>query len=381
MADASVRFYPVGNGDATLVKFNDGKTMLIDANIREAEDEDGNETCYDVKADLKEHLRNVDGVYHLDAFILTHPDQDHCCGFARDFYTGDPDDFSKSDKEAERIVLCELWVAPRIFNFQEKLCDDAEVIKKESERRAELHRSGAAEKDEEGNRLRCVGFSDNEELEGLDEILAIPGERTGRIAGEERSDVELFIFAPVKADSDDLKNERNNTSIGFAMEFGEAGEVTNRLHFYGDNSRPVLERIYDYNKDSGDGVLEYDLALVPHHCSWGAFCEDKDGDPSETVKDLFKSGRDGAQLVSSSIPIASDRTPPSERAAEIYKDIVGQENFICTEEHPSEDAPTPLVYSLTTAGPVKEEPTSESKSRVSKGVSQATGTPMTYGRK
>ncbi len=380
MPDSTIRYYPVGNGDATLIKLVDGTTILVDANIREAEDEDGNETCYDVKGDLLELLRKERGVSHLDVFILTHPDQDHCRGFKRDFYVGDPANYSDTDKKEEKIVIDELWFAPRIFSpHEEDLCEDAQAIKDEAERRKAIHQKKESNRNDLGNRLRCIGYSYNAELNGLDEILVIPGERTRTIAGSKRNDIELFIFAPVQADTDAENGDRNDTSIAFAAEILNGTEVTNRLHFFGDNSCHVLERIYDRNK--GQSQLEYDHSLAPHHCSWGTFNKDKDGEASEKVKDLFKSKRSGAMIVASSLPVDGEHNPPSEKAAKIYKDIVGQDKFYCTEEYPTEADPKPLVFTLTVKGPRREDPQGGNSNSASKlaSISFTASTPKKYG--
>lgn len=89
LADPSVTFFPVGNGDTTLIRLSDEASILLDSNITE-ESEDDEETRYDVHAHLLDTLKKVDGICHLDAFILTHPDQDHCRGIDRSFYIGDP---------------------------------------------------------------------------------------------------------------------------------------------------------------------------------------------------------------------------------------------------------------------------------------------------
>jgi metal-dependent hydrolase (beta-lactamase superfamily II) len=68
---------------------------------------------------------------HIDTFILTHPDQDHCRGFEEIFYTGDPSEFNESDRRNGLIIIDELWFAPRIFSsFEDNLSDSAEALKK-----------------------------------------------------------------------------------------------------------------------------------------------------------------------------------------------------------------------------------------------------------
>ncbi len=112
-------FFPVGNGDMTLIKLGDedGTTILIDCNIRQATDDDDEETR-DVAADLRERLnRDAEGRPYVDAFLLSHPDTDHCRGLSEHFYLGPPKSYSddkKTDAE-KRIVIREIWSSPIVF--------------------------------------------------------------------------------------------------------------------------------------------------------------------------------------------------------------------------------------------------------------------------
>jgi hypothetical protein len=383
MNKPSITHYPVGNGDATLIKLSDGLTILIDCNIRESEDENGNETCYDVKGDLLEQLRSEDGVPHLDIFILTHPDLDHCRGYESDFYQGDPAKYSKQDKQDQKIIIDQMWFAPRIFQDHEKLNSEAQAIKEELERRKKLFLDADQQRDTAGNRLWCIGYSDHEDLKGLQDILTVPGNSIAKFNGQDRTDLSFFVFAPVKSDSDGEDSERNDTSIAFAAEFHIDGEeAACRALFFGDNSRRVLERIYDLNKDKGN--LEYDLFMAPHHTSWGAFSDGTNGKGEISVKvlALLDKKREGAHVISSSKPIKDDdKSPPSFPAKQEYVKKVGNDNFICTEEFPSEKEPTKLVFELTSSGPEKQTPTEGDKKRSSlrESIHKAVSVPKTYG--
>lgn len=383
MNHPTVTFYPVGNGDATLIRLSDGLTILVDCNIREAEDENGNETCYDVKGDLLELLRDDNGVPHLDVFVLTHPDLDHCRGYQRDFYQGDPANYTQKDKSERRIVIDQMWFAPRIFQDHEDLNDEAAAIKKELERRKKLYLDGSSAKDTAGNRLWCIGYSNHDELQGLDDIRTVAGQTLSKFNGQDRDDLSVFIFAPVKADSDGEKSERNDTSIAFAAEFHLEGETAAcRALLLGDNSRVVLERIYDKNKTNSH--LEYDLLLAPHHCSWYTFSDTKGGDVSAKIHDLLNKKREGAHIVISSKPIKDDDvTPPSYPARTEYLTVVDEDQFTCTEEWPDEKEPVKLVFEMTASGAERRTPDDAAKSKASTraSVGQAARTPTTYGRR
>jgi hypothetical protein len=76
----TITFFPVDNGDMTLVKLDDSdKTaILVDINIREASGDEDNDMC-DVAKELRKRLRNDEKKRpYVDVFLLSHPDEDHC---------------------------------------------------------------------------------------------------------------------------------------------------------------------------------------------------------------------------------------------------------------------------------------------------------------
>lgn len=72
-------FFPVGNGDMTLITTDSKKTLLFDCNMKKSAEEESNNDF-----DCNEYLHNIleqDGdVLFIDAMFLTHSDQDHCRG-------------------------------------------------------------------------------------------------------------------------------------------------------------------------------------------------------------------------------------------------------------------------------------------------------------
>ena len=75
---ARIEFFPVGNGDMTLVTLESGRKVLIDVNIREAADDENDDETTNVAALLKDRLeRDTDGRLYVDTFLLSHPDEDH----------------------------------------------------------------------------------------------------------------------------------------------------------------------------------------------------------------------------------------------------------------------------------------------------------------
>lgn len=139
----SIKFYPVGNGDCSLVNIGGANMkMMFDCNFRQqAEDDD--EEMFDVLGDLIDNeLTKKCGLPFLDAYLLTHPDQDHCRGFEEKFYQGDPDQIKDDDKKANKILIGELWYSPRVFEeYNTELCDNAVAFKKEADRRMKLYKT------------------------------------------------------------------------------------------------------------------------------------------------------------------------------------------------------------------------------------------------
>lgn len=377
MAEASITYFPVGNGDTALVRLKDGTSILIDACISPDDDDK-----YDVHGHLIGELRSDKGVPHLDAFILTHPDQDHIRGWSTCFYSGDPSKYSESDKKEGRIVVDEVWFAPRIFAPHEKeLCSEARDFRKEVNRRIELFRKGSQASNLPGNRFRVVGFSDNPDLKGLQAFLTVPGNVTSTINTSVKNDFQMFVHAPTKKDSDAKWGERNDTSIVLQLRFKVGNDRRAALAMFGGDAHcGIWSNIVEKSKTPD---LEFDLFLAPHHCSWTFFSEEssEDENPDEVILDFLSTKkRDGAIVVCSCKPIKDDDdNPPHYIAYEKYKEIFGGENVLCTMEEPNEENPEPLYFTMSENGPVKDDDPKKGQVVSSAALSATVATPRTYG--
>ena len=84
-----VSFFPVGNGGMKLLRLNDAynTTILKDINIRDPFSSE--EDICDVAEELRDRLpKDSDNRPYVDAFILTHHDDDHVHGLAEHFHLG-----------------------------------------------------------------------------------------------------------------------------------------------------------------------------------------------------------------------------------------------------------------------------------------------------
>jgi hypothetical protein len=379
MTESSITFFPVNNGDTSLLSVSEGNTLtyvIIDCHI-------SNDPVYDVPTYLQNVLpKTKDDIPHVDVFMLTHPHDDHVLGFNRVFYTGDPADYSDDDEQAGRILIDELWFAPKIFNDKTKeLSDDAKKFREEAKRRIDLFTSKKHARNSPGNRLRIIGATNNEKLSELEEITTRPGETLNILNNKILNNFRFFVYAPVIWDTDQDDINPNNTSIVVQARFDIDGvENSVKIFLGGDAECPIWERIVSKNDDEN---LAWDLLLAPHHCSWSVFSLDpytEDSEPSEKVLHLLNQKRGYAYIVSSSKPILdNDDNPPSYRAKQIYVKKVGESRFICTGEHPTEKNPEPIYFTFSNLGVTMTDLPEDNVGTVEKAIGVVASSPRKYG--
>lgn len=361
MSDATIRFFPVGNGDCTLLWVGETR-ILIDLSPR-IQSGDPHYDVEEMRDELLPLVKRNDGRYVVDALLITHPDRDHVLEAEELLHLGEPEDYNAAD---ERILVEEILYVPASFEAQaDGLSSDAKAVLSEIERRLEADSSA-------GNVVTAL-IGPNGQDPGADRVFTAGDviDTFGATASDTR--LSATVYAPRGVlDPED----RNDVSGVVQFSITPSGSVDPvRIVMGGDAPYEVWEDIYD--KESLDD-FKYDLLLAPHHCSWSVFGESSDDDASDKVIALFKNCHSEAKIVSSSFAINREGTPPNEDAAEIYRDIVGEDDFYCTGEYPSEDEHIPIVFEISDSG-VQE---SDGKKR-SKGGGGAAAlirkTPQRYG--
>ena len=214
---STVTFFPVDNGDMTLLKLSDKTTILIDINLRDSTEE---EETYNVNKELRSRLETDDkGRPYVDAFLLSHPDQDHCRGLQRHFHLGSLEnyDFDPSDGKELKIVIREIWSSPMVFRRASKnnpLCEDAKAFNTEVRRRVKLFRENGFALD--GNRILIIGEDENGKTDGLESILVKLDEVFSSVNGERNDYVSVRILGPLPIQEDSEEEERlgkNHSSV------------------------------------------------------------------------------------------------------------------------------------------------------------------------
>lgn len=325
----------VGAGDSftlfTDKKGGSGSLVLqVDLNhLGLSEDDDEPEVA--VIDELAEILPKANGKPYLAAFALTHPDQDHCRGF------GDL---------VARMAVGELWLTTAIFEeSKSELSDDAKALRKEADRRLKCAVKGKAKS---GDRIRVVGHKDvlaSKPYSDLpDSAKSEIGTAVESIDGHDVSGRFKAVFCgPAEADDD---ADRNGTSLAMQVTLAD-GDCSQRFLLLGDLAHEALGDLFE-NADASQ--VEFDVLVMPHHCSKGALFDSEGKVDKKVVEGLKAAKADEAWAVASSPPIPkSDKDgadPPHRVAWNKYSEIFGADHMVCTGSHGSEEDPDPVVFTV-----------------------------------
>ena len=334
----NMTFFPVGNGDMTLITTDKRINFLMDCNMRKSAEEETNND-YDCNEYLHNNLNSDDGMMYIDALFLTHSDQDHCRRMKEYFNLCAPE-----NADDTKIRINELYVPAKLLVDTEHKNDDADAIRKEANRRLGLFGTDAFNKS--GNRVKIIGYS--EELEEYNSLIIGAGKYITSINGIEDYGAEIFVLRPVKRDTDDENASVNDCTASFKISFTINGNTYVAI-VGGDITCENWKEVIQYNED-----LEFDILLAPHHCSWHSVStEDADGgNPDKEIEDFLEKSKDKAFIIASSKMIKRNNdNPPSYRAKNVYtKHLNDEERFICTAEYPDSENPKPLVLKITGQG-------------------------------
>ena len=362
-------FWPVANGDSTTIVIDSKTHLQVDLNHLERSEDDEDPT-WSIVDELVARLPKKDGRPCLAAFALTHPDQDHCRGFA---------------KLLAEVDVGELWFTPRIFReYKKDLCDDAGAFKKEAERRVKKTIDAKGDPGA-GHRVRIFGYSELLEEDKFknfpDDRLTVPGNELTTIDEKNvSSKFRAFVHAPFK---DDDAGDRNDTSLGMQVTLSDGAKKLMAL-LLGDLSYLIIKRIFEVSKADD---LAWNVLLAPHHCSKAAMYWKDEGDDKEELKKHIVDEIDAAskspnRVVSSSNTVPSSNksgdNPPHAKAKAQYESITT--SFLCTMDNDN-----PIVASLEdekisfTAAAIASKSASEAASEA-RGSNAPPGDAVTYGR-
>lgn len=353
-----ISFFPVGNGDMTLIQTDTGNNILIDCNIRQG----------DEYPDVTEQLRNKlskdsSGRLYVDLFVWSHPDQDHCRGIKDKFHLGKVDDW-KEDKDL--IFINEIWSSPMVYNrasTNHALSEDAKALNKEVKRRVKVYKDDSSAN--KGDLVLILGEDDKGKTDDIQDIVLQLDSETSYINNKMDSSFTAKLLGPSPKsdiDEDEGKLGKNHSSaiISYTL---SAGDNSATFLSGGDAEvvcwEALLKRMKD-NKTESD--LEYDVLQVPHHCSWHSISHDslskaKENDTEAKVSDdaIESLGKANASafIVSSSETIKDDdNDPPAYNAKQEYVKILNkvQGSFKCVADHKKNKKNVPLEIEISSDG-------------------------------
>ena len=356
----TISFFPVGNGDMTLVVTESGRKLLIDLNIRAAADDPDDDTP-DVAGMLRERLeRDALDRFYVDALLVSHPDKDHCTGLREHFHLGPPDECSSG---AHKIFIREIWSSPLVFRRaspRHVLCDDAKAFNAEARRRVRRFRDTAGSVGD-GDRILILGEDENGKTDDLLPILVRVDQEFSWINGQNDRSMTARLLGPLpSANDDDEASSKNDSST--ILRFSLASdEIADKCRFLtgGDAEVSIWERLWQRHHGRTEW-LSYDILQTPHHCSWHSLSYDSWSDRDEEAevcdgaRNALSQARDGAVIVASSNPIKDDdNDPPCIRAKREYVSIADdvKGSFKCVGEHPSEKSLDVMTFEIGAHGP------------------------------
>lgn len=352
-----IKYYPVGNGDCSLIKLDDGTTMIIDCQISEITKDD-KDSLFDVKTDLlKELNKDEKGHPFVDLFVNTHPHSDHCAGFEKNFFCGKLEDYDAKD-DKDKIVIGELWVSP--MAFANSIDESAKPIRVEAKRRRKLYDEDSDYAGEYGSFLRIIGYDKDKNFDTR--YGYIPGTEVDTINDEKLDKFSIFIHAPFKdcVETGKEKDDKNEVSIVLHLTFkDEEGKTLCRVLTAGDAEYDVWDKIVENNND--DEKLRWNIFLAPHHCSWTFFNSTNN---KEEIKDsskiILEKQLPGAHIVTSCSSIKhldpKATPPPCDEAVKEYKKRLksGEDHFLNTADEYCSTR-KPIVFKITENGKIREK--------------------------
>ena len=353
-----MEFFPVGNGDMTLITTAFGKRVLIDLNIRAAAD-DPREPVPDVGSALRKRLGGLTpGHRCVDALLVSHPDEDHCAGLAKHFYLGPPEFFPRRAKPGQ-IFIRELWSSPMMLRYDSPswpLSDDAKAFGREARRRVRCFRDRGAVG--HGNRILILGEDDDGTTGDLGPAVQPIDHSFSTIGGENDPSFSALVLGPLPGASDEadpaLAKNNSSTILQLSLHAGGRARMPCRFLTGGDAGVEIWERLWRKHQWRSES-LSYDILQVPHHCSWHSLSHESwsaSGGQAEPSRDAVKAlsrAREGGTIISSSDPIKrSDSDPPCVGAKRIYEQIAYMEGgrFRCVGEEPSEAFPQVMTIEI-----------------------------------
>lgn len=380
----TVKFYPVGNGDTSLITLQNGKHVLMDYRQHSLAT-DNTKPQFDIASDIKKNLTDAKK-NSLEVLVFTHADKDHIEGSTEFFHL----EYAKKYQENGRIKVDQLWVPAAMLLEsvdRDNLSSEFAIWRAEARYRLK-NKTGIRVFSLPDDLIKLVE-SWGMDIDDVSELIVDAGTvvDTFSLAND---NVEFFVHSPFmkhcEESGKDVKKVRNEASLIFNIRFNEGGEIFDYLAI-GDSKWEVLEDIVSITQFyKNEDRLRWDLLNIPHHCSYLALSDEKgnkETEPKPKVAELLLMGNEDAYMICSSNPFevaksdALDSTQPphlqAKRCYERYLRDVNGRSLIVTMENESKTTPKPVIIEFTSLGLTKKS------YRIAAALATAAATPARAG--
>lgn len=358
---ATVKFYPVGNGDTSLITLKNGKHILMDYR-QHSSATDSTKPQFDIASDIKKTLLDAKKD-RLEVLAFTHADKDHIEGSTEFFHL----EHAIKYQGDGRIKIDQLWVPAAMLLEsvdRDKLSSEFAIWR--SEARYRLKNKTGIRVFSQPDELVKLIESWQMNIDELSDLIVDAGTIVDTFSLE-NDNVEFFVHSPFMKYCEEagkkVKKVRNQASLIFNIRFNEGGEVFDFLAI-GDSEWEVLEDIVSITKYyKNEDRLRWDLLNIPHHCSYLALSDEKgdnETEPKEKVAELLLLGNKDAYMICSSNSFDESTSealkstqPPHLQAKRCYerylRDVNGR-SLIVTMENESKTKPKPVIIEFTSSG-------------------------------
>lgn len=352
---AIISFFPVGNGDMTLIKTDSDRRILVDCNVRKGDE------YPDVNKQLREKLtRDANGRLFIDLFVWSHPDEDHCKGISDNFHLGKPDEW---DKDKDLIFINEIWSSPMVYRRADKfhkLCEDAKALNKEVKRRVNSYKDN--NEMSSGNYVLILGEDENGKTDDIQDIVLQLDNETSSINGYVDETIVVKLLGPTPKSEMEEEEEKlgKNHSSAIVNYLLRVDDFEANFLSGGDAEVVCWEILLERMKEKkSENDLEYDILQAPHHCSWHTLSHESWGDAkkegrtakiSDEAVEALSQAKKSAFIISSSNEIKDDdNDPPSYAAKKEYLKILDNVSgsFKCVADHKKDGKNVPLEIEIS----------------------------------
>jgi hypothetical protein len=267
--------FPLGNADCCRIDLECGRKILVDYAATLDPDDEDDLRC-DLPEELREDLKKSERDYY-DVVAFSHLDKDHFRGSTEFFHL----EHAKKYQNDDRIKINVMWVPAALITEKGPDDDEGRILQKEARHRFKEGKGIRVFSRPE--RLRKWCDENGVKLEDRLHLISEAGTVTPEFSmGVDQ--VEFFVHSPFAIRQDEnTVEDRNEDSLVLQVTFEIDGVQTKAL-LLADSTHEVLAQIVDITKGKkNDQRLEWDIAKLPHHCSYLSIGPEKGKDKTEPV--------------------------------------------------------------------------------------------------